>query len=529
MALNAQRRIVGTLYARAPYMFWALVLFLLLGFFLALRELQVMAVVRDALACGAVTDEAASRVALATMATNVGVVLLMMLLPGLMLIAAGCRLIGDCHDNQARLQAAFKYSLHPMIVTDPRGKIESASHSVKAVFGWSPEELVGQNVTVLMPASFRRYHDDKVAAHLATGRETLIGKPRELEATRRDGTTFPCYVTLWKAPLPAQGSYLLIAIISDISEQKANEARIAELNQQVLVAARQAGKAEIATNVLHNVGNVLSSVNVSAALLREGLQDACYQDVKRVSDLIESHASDLAGFIAQDSRGRHLSRFLLELFSQLRVQRDTLDQELRSLEKSIDHIRAIVQSQQQFAKGISRVIEVTDVSEVVADAVRICEASLAHHGIAVEVFSSPMPKVLLDKQKFLHIMVNLIGNARHACLESVSADKRVKIWVERNADQVSVKLQDNGVGIEPAIIKQIFNHGFTTRKDGHGFGLHSVALAIEESCGRIEVHSDGAGQGATFCITIPVVMPTPETSGESHKPLSLLPTVHTPE
>jgi signal transduction histidine kinase len=142
---------------------------------------------------------------------------------------------------------------------------------------------------------------------------------------------------------------------------------------------------------------------------------------------------------------------------------------------------------------------------VVADAVRISEATLAEQGIQVEVFSEPMPLVLLDEQKFLGVLVNLIGNARHACMESDVADKCVKIWVQHDADHVSVKIQDNGIGIDPAVQKRIFNHGFTTRKGGHGFGLHSVALAIEESCGSINVQSDGVGLGATFSIRIPVV------------------------
>lgn len=556
MRLDDRFRALGPLCKRAPLVPAGVALLLLLGILAGFQELRIMALLRNTHLSEDSECESSTRVAgsdgmkrtlsqrdgelpgptlvsdeladegadesggarsqmLSALAASGALVLLMAVVPGALIFAGTYRLVRDSSESEARLQAAFNFSLHPMIVTDARGTIQSASESVKSVFGWDPEEIVGQSVTILMPVPFRKVHDDKVAAHFASGRETLIGKPRELEAVRRDGTTFPCMVTLWKAPLPGRDSYLLMAIITDITDQKANEAKIAELNRQVVVAARQAGKAEIATNVLHNVGNVLSSVNVASSLIRETLKSGCYEDMSRVSHLVTTHSERLDRFISEDPRGQHLPLFLVKLFNQLRYHRDDMERELLSLEKSIEHINAIVESQQQYARGISRVIEPTDVSEIVADAVRISEASLTHHGIAVEVYSRPMPMVLLDEQKFLHVMVNLIGNARHACMESPTHEKWVKIWVEHEDDHVSVKVQDNGVGIDPAVIKQIFNHGFTTRKGGHGFGLHSVALAIEESCGKIEVYSAGPGRGATFLISMPVVTAVQQSAARS--------------
>ena len=125
-----------------------------------------------------------------------------------------------------------------------------------------------------------------------------------------------------------------------------------------------------------------------------------------------------------------------------------------------------------------------------------------------------VPPINVEKHKVLQILVNLMRNAKYACDESGRADKRLTVRVA-NGDgrRPRYRVMDNGVGIPPENLTRIFNHGFTTRKDGHGFGLHSGALAAEEMGGSLQVHSDGLGRGATFMLELPIDQPA--TAGAS--------------
>src|SRR5206468_3937091 len=118
-----------------------------------------------------------------------------------------------------------------------------------------------------------------------------------------------------------------------------------------------------------------------------------------------------------------------------------------------------------------------------------------------------VPDVTVDKQKVLQILVNLIRNAKHACDETGRPDKRLTLGIANGNGRIKISVRDNGVGIPPENLTRIFNHGFTTRKDGHGFGLHSSALAAKEMGGSLSVHSEGQGRGATFILELPVSTP----------------------
>jgi signal transduction histidine kinase len=118
-----------------------------------------------------------------------------------------------------------------------------------------------------------------------------------------------------------------------------------------------------------------------------------------------------------------------------------------------------------------------------------------------------VPPMNVEKHKILQILVNLVSNAKHACQESERADKRLTVRVANGDGRIKISVIDNGVGILPENLARVFNHGFTTRKDGHGFGLHSGALAAKEMGGSLNVHSDGPGQGAAFTLELPCPKP----------------------
>jgi signal transduction histidine kinase len=178
---------------------------------------------------------------------------------------------------------------------------------------------------------------------------------------------------------------------------------------------------------------------------------------------------------------------------------------------NVEHIKEIVAMQQNYA-AFGGVKEMIDVVKLVEDSLRINEGSMSRHRVAVIREFGKVPPLNLDKHKMLQILVNLLRNAKHACDESGRADKRLTVRVANSNGRITICVMDNGIGIPPENLTRIFNHGFTTRKGGHGFGLHSGALAAREMGGSLTVHSDGLGQGAAFTLELPC--PTQEISTE---------------
>jgi signal transduction histidine kinase len=286
------------------------------------------------------------------------------------------------------------------------------------------------------------------------------------------------------------------------------EARARELKEvhtQLVQTARRAGMAEIATNVLHNVGNVLNSVYTSAQLARERVGTMRLEQVGRVANLIQDHQTDVGTFTFRDERGRNVLPFLSKLGENLLDERKQVISLLDDVGRYTEHIGDIVKLQQSYART-PRLHEPVVLSELLEDALRINAAGLTRHQVKVERHLAQLPPVLTDKHKALMILVNLISNAKYAVDELPAAERRLVVTMApAGTDRVRIEVSDNGMGIEPEMLTRIFQYGFTTREEGHGFGLHSSALAAQELGGSLLAGSKGPGQGATFTLELPLV------------------------
>ena len=289
----------------------------------------------------------------------------------------------------------------------------------------------------------------------------------------------------------------------EIMERERAQTELEGIHRQLLVASRQAGMAEVATNVLHNVGNVLNSVNVSANLVASRMQKSGAADLAKVVGLLRAHQGDLGTFITADARGKHVLRHLENLSEHLTAEQTAAVQELESLRANIDHIKDIVTMQQSYAR-VAGVREIINVIDLVEDSLRLNAGSLARHGVEVVRDFQGQPVANLDKHKVLQILVNLVRNAKYACEESGRSDRQITLRVVTLDGRVAISVIDNGVGIAMENLTRIFNHGFTTRAAGHGFGLHSGALAARELGGSLTAHSDGLGLGAKFTLELPL-------------------------
>lgn len=282
--------------------------------------------------------------------------------------------------------------------------------------------------------------------------------------------------------------------------------RTAELNKtqaELLETSRLAGMAEVATSVLHNVGNVLNSVGVSAELATSKVHEFRTGSLKNVAELLQQNSADLPAFLTTDPRGKMLPDYLLKLAVHLAEPQQAILQEMEMLKKNIDHIKEIVAMQQRYARGTG-VVEVISVADLVEDSIRINTASFTRHEVNVDREIAQVPPLKTDRHKVMQILVNLLSNAKHA-LDQSEGDRRMTVRVSQNQDgMLEIAVIDNGTGIAPENLSRIFSHGFTTKKLGHGFGLHSGALAAKELGGTLKAHSDGPGLGATFTLTLPL-------------------------
>ena len=275
------------------------------------------------------------------------------------------------------------------------------------------------------------------------------------------------------------------------------------MHTQLLKVSRQADMAEVATGVLHNVGNVFNSVNVSSTLVTEKLGNSHLGYLGKAVALLQEHEADLGAFLTNDPRGRQLPGYLGLLAVNLAKERESVVEEVELLRKNVDHIKDIISIQQGYAK-MSGLVEVVRVTELIEDTLRMNSAGLARRDVEiVRDYDPQAPEIFTVKQKVLQILVNLVGNAKHACDASAQKNKRIAVSVKANEDGVRIAITDNGVGIPPENLSRVFEHGFTTRKNGHGFGLHSGALTARELGGALTAHSDGAGCGATFVLELP--------------------------
>ena len=291
----------------------------------------------------------------------------------------------------------------------------------------------------------------------------------------------------------------------DITAAKLMEQELEKANRDLREMSRLAGMAEAATGVVHNVGNVLNGVNVSTDLLSQGLRKLQIDPLGKLCELLHQHSGDLAGFMTEHPRGRHVIEFLDALHGSFSASRTQMLTELESLTQCVGHIKEIVSIQQSYAT-MRGLVEDIEVEGIVEDALKMSQGAFLRHGVTIERHFNPTPKITGERGKILQILHNLLRNAKYALDDrGGSAEKTIEVRIAMGeTGMVRVVVTDNGVGIVPENLTRIFAQGFTTRKGGHGFGLHSSANAVQEMRGSLHAKSDGLGTGASFVLELPL-------------------------
>ena len=272
----------------------------------------------------------------------------------------------------------------------------------------------------------------------------------------------------------------------------------------ILVAMTvDAGMAEVATGVLHNVGNVLNSLGVSASMVQTQLRNSRIGNVRRIATLLARQGDDVGRFLSTDAGGKQIPGYLAQLGGALDTENKRLRTEAEAIVTHVGHIRAIVAAQQTYARR-GGVTEAVDLAELVDNAVALHFATTTEVSIRREY--DVMPAVMLDRHKLIQILGNLLSNARHALQDQDSTQRVLTLRLSgQDRESVVLEVEDSGAGIDAGAIERLFEFGFTTKKDGHGFGLHTSAILAKELGGYLTGHSDGPGRGARFVLRLPLV------------------------
>lgn len=569
----------------------------------------------------------------------------------------------------AQIHAILDGAADSIITIDVRGRILRFNKAAEQMFGYSADEAIGRNVSMLMPSPHREQHDDYLRRHCETGHSRVLGTARNVTAQRSDGSTFPASLHLsavnvdgaplftgilrdktgvaeaeairlererctalvadvavalnfggtlravlqkctesivgrldaafarvwtldaagttlelqasagmythidgghacvpvgkfkigriaanrqphltndvpndpnvgdpaWAARegMIAFAGYPLIVndalvgvvalfsrtalsdsmlatlgaaadnIASGIGRRWAEE-RLAKTQTQLLTASRLAGMAEVATGVLHNVGNALNSVNVSATVVKERVRGLKIDNLGKATAMIQENADKLDVFLSADEKGKRLPGYLLKLAESLAGEQTAILNEIAALGERVDHIKTIVSTQQTYARA-GGVVETLTLSDVVEDALGMHLSAFERHGITLVREFEPLEPIQVDKHRLLQILLNLLSNARQAMREPEIMNRTLTVRIGRRGEErVAIEIIDTGVGIAAENITRIFSHGFTTKPDGHGFGLHGSANAAKEMGGSLAAQSAGPGAGATFILELPV-------------------------
>ena len=307
-------------------------------------------------------------------------------------------------------------------------------------------------------------------------------------------------------PLDERIYFTLSVLLSTALKEAILVEKLENINQELKTAqqelvdkAHKAGMADIATGTLHNIGNVLNSINTSIYVMRDIVYDSPFKDFERANHILKNNMENLEKFFINDPRGPKLLQLYLKLEKPFHELQNQISEHLDRLVDRIVLANEIIIAQQNYA-GARPILEELDITNVIEDALKLQLTMLQKYKIKIITNFNPLPKIVVQRTKLLHILVNLFNNAKDAMKETPEAERSLMLTLDGNENNTYLRITDTGHGIPPELIRSIFAQGVTTKPEGHGFGLHSCANYMTEMGGKIWAESPGVGNGATFIL-----------------------------
>jgi C4-dicarboxylate-specific signal transduction histidine kinase len=397
-----------------------------------------------------------------------------------------------------------------LVITDNRGELRRTALTWIAVYGSA--FVVASLIALVLASRFRRAVADPIVSLARTARYVTSNSDYSPRVIARGSAEVVALAESFNTMLEELGrrdealASQLVALNREIQERKDAQDTLRENTREMLRLSREAGMAEVATGVLHNIGNALNSINVSAEILVDRLGNRACAALVSLRDLFRSPTEKAAAVFGAHPAGTELQNFALTYSEHAVAQLSIANTELGSLRVGVGHLKDIVARQQSLAKA-PRFNESFDLFDAMREALLIdkttTHASLP--GLRVEtVEDSPPPHLVhADRSAVVQVLINLLANARAALSGAVTPAPRITLRIHPAGERLALSVIDNGIGIPPAQIISIFSYGFTTKSAGHGFGLHNAANTARLLGGSLHVHSAGTGHGATFTLELP--------------------------
>jgi len=417
--------------------------------------------------------------------------------------------------EQIKLQsAALQRAANAIVITDSEGAVIWVNRSFRLLTGYRLEEVYGRNLSILKSGQ----HDKSFYRNLW---ETILaGKVWQGETVNRkkDESLYVEQQTITPV-LDGDGNISnFIAIKEDISERKKTELKLEEyrgkLEQMVTEKTRElkdaqlelvnraleAGMSQMAAIGLHNIGNAITPLNVLMEKMKAGELANIARYLQKCHDDLKSHAADLGQYLSEGHRGREVFGYMGELIQSLDDHDKKQFDMLEKMESALSYISQILTLQQFYASGSQEIKEQVDLNDLLEDAVRLQMGTLERRGIAVKrTFLKPMPKLLIDKNRLMQVIVNLVKNSCEAIemQQSDLAPKVIELKTFAHNDRLGFEIVDNGIGIDPADIDRVLELG-QSGKGSSGFGLYYCKMFVENSHGTLVFFSRGPGKGASI-------------------------------
>ncbi len=406
---------------------------------------------------------------------------------------------------ETQFKAIYENAREAIFVLDENDVIQLINPAAIEIFGLPDalDDYVGRNLQEIFKTRKTSRAIMKQMATLRKGADKAAIKEIEIVAD----LTVSLHAELSISEIDYDDGQFCVLMIRDITQRKIAQTKLSEVQKQLIDTAHRAGMADSATAVLHNVGNVLNSVSVSTERIVEVLAADRISGLRKSNRLIEKNAADLGAFFS-GAKGQKLMTFLGNLNVALDSDLSEIAAEANNLKLKTRIMSEVIEAQQGHASLGINFVEEFEIQDIVNDAVSLTRHHIDQLKIDLNLNIPERCLINAHKRKLLQVITNLLKNAIEALAMADQDDtsRQLAVTCEKTEDkQVLISIVDNGQGIDKRDLDKIFNHGFTTKKSGHGFGLHSSANFMTEMNGKISVHSDGLGSGATFSLTLPML------------------------
>lgn len=396
-------------------------------------------------------------------------------------------------ENKNALMETFVNNIPDMAwVKDRNSKFIIANKAFCNAVGMAHEFLVNNTCDVCFGELATKFKaDDRAVMESKT--------QKRIEESIIDGNQNVVWLETIKSPLrDAAGTIVgTVGIARDITERK-------RLNAALNTASRLGGMAEVAIGVLHNVGNAINSVNVSASLVGDKLQSKSMKILSRGMELVVTHKDDLARFLTEDPAGKALLQGLPRLSSSIMREQQDMIAEVESVRGHLGQIMQTIQRQEEYAR-VTSVVEKCSLDQVIDEALAFVVARCKELGVQVKTEIDEMLDITQDRNQIVQILANLLRNAVDALADADRPEKVINVVGHRHGDErFWIEVSDNGTGISEKARSAIFRYGFSTKRDGHGFSLHNSSVVAQAMGGALSFSSDGTGRGSAFRLELPI-------------------------